>query len=230
MIELVLLPGLLCDATVWRAQADGLSDIALPIVVDYGARDSLTAMAECALDSAPKRFALAGHSMGARVALEVMRIAPERVEHLALLDTGIHTLRPGETEKRMQLVELAYREGMAALCDAWLPPMVHPDRVQDSALMQPLREMVTRFTPERHEAQIRALLNRPDPAPLLSAITCPTLVGVGRQDAWSPPAQHEAIAQAVPGANLIVFEHAGHFAPCEAPDQVTTAMRAWLSA
>ena len=230
MTDLLLLPGLLCDRTVWQAQVDGLANVAKPKVIDYGHCDSLVVMAERTLAEAPSRFALAGHSMGARVALEVMRIAPERVERLALLDTGIHTLRPGETEKRMQLVELAYREGMAALCEAWLPPMAHPDRIADDALMQPLREMVMHFTPERHEAQIKALLTRPDPAPLLSAIACPTLVGVGRQDAWSPPAQHEAIAQAIPGARLIVFENAGHFAPCEAPDQVTKAMWAWLAA
>jgi pimeloyl-ACP methyl ester carboxylesterase len=167
--------------------------------------------------------------MGARVALEIMRVAPQHVERLALLDTGIHTVQPGETEKRMRLVDLARTHGMEALCEAWLPPMVHPDRVKDDAFMQPLRQMVTRYTPERFAGQIAALLSRPDPAPVLPTISCATLVGVGRQDAWSPPVQHAPIAAAIPNSRLVIFENAGHFAPCEAPDQVTAAMRDWLT-
>jgi pimeloyl-ACP methyl ester carboxylesterase len=227
MTNLLLLPGLLCDRTVWRGQIAHLADVTHR-VADYGSSDTLPAMAQRALKDAPARFALAGHSMGARVALEIMRIAPERVERLALLDTGIHTLQPGETAKRMKLVELARTHGMEALCEAWLPPMVHPDRLGDDPFMRPLRDMVARFTPERFAGQISALLNRPDPALLLASITCPTLVGVGRQDAWSPPAQHEPIAAGIRNARLVIFEDAGHFAPYERPDQVTTAMRAWL--
>jgi len=229
MTDLLLLPGLLCDRTVWRGQIAQLADVA-HTVADYGSSDTLPAMAQRALKVAPTRFALAGHSMGARVALEIMRIAPERVERLALLDTGIHTLQPGETEKRMKLVALARTHGMETLCEAWLPPMVHPDRLGDASFMQPLRDMVARFPPERFACQISALLNRPDPAPLLASIACPTLVGVGRQDAWSPPAQHEPIAAGIRNARLVIFENAGHFAPYERPDPVTTAMRAWLAA
>jgi pimeloyl-ACP methyl ester carboxylesterase len=229
MTDLLLLPGLLCDRTVWQAQAKGLADIARTRVVDYGSCDSLAAMAERMLAQAPARFALAGHSMGARVALEIMRVAPQHVERLALLDTGIHTLQPGETEKRMRLVELARTQGMEALCEAWLPPMVHSDRVRNDAFMRPLRQMVWRHTPERFAGQIAALLNRPDPAPVLPAISCPTLIGVGRQDAWSPPVQHEPIAAAIRNSRLVIFENAGHMAPYEAPDQVTAAMREWLA-
>ena len=37
-----------------------------------------------------------GHSMGARVALEMVRAAPERISSSALLDTGVHPVREGE--------------------------------------------------------------------------------------------------------------------------------------
>eukprot|EP01031_Cornospumella_fuschlensis_P052683 gene52683-biopygen42413 len=56
--------------------------------IDYGDADTITAMAEAALAVAPPAFALAGHSMGGRVALEVVRLAPERVQQLILMDTG----------------------------------------------------------------------------------------------------------------------------------------------
>jgi len=227
---LFLLPGLLCDATVWAHQAAALGSIAAVRIADFRGFDSLTEMARAVLASAPERFAVAGHSMGARAALEVVRLAPERVTRLALLDTGTHPLRPGEAEKRQDLVDLANREGMAALAARWLPPMVHPARAADETLMVPLRAMVLRMTPAIHERQIRALLQRPDAEAVLATIRCPVLVGVGRQDAWSPPSQHESIVAAVAQARLVVFEDSGHMAPLEAPEAVTAALRAWLAA
>jgi len=226
-----LLPGLLCDEVTWAHQAAGLADLAeVRTPVFYGF-DSLTAMAESVLAEAPARFAVAGHSMGARVALEIVRAAPQRVTRLALLDTGTHPVRAGEPEKRQELVDLARREGMAALAAVWLPPMVHPQTpARRPELMAELTAMVCRATPEIFAGQVRALLNRPDAQAGLAAIACPTLVGVGRQDAWSPVAQHEPIAAAIPGAKLVVFEESGHMAPMEAPEAVTGALRAWLGA
>ena len=224
----VLVPGLLCDASVWAPQRAALEphrDVRVP---DLWGLDSIAAMAERVLDMAPARFALAGHSMGARVALAVLERAPGRVERLALLDTGTHPRRPGEAEKRQELVDLAYAEGMAALAARWLPPMVHPARVGDAALMGPLTAMVCRATPAIFEGQVRALLNRPEAAAVLPRIACPTLVACGRQDAWSPLSQHEEMAAAIPGARLAVIEESGHMSTVEAPAAVSAALRRWL--
>lgn len=188
----------------------------------------MTAMAERALELAPPRFSLVGHSMGARVALEVFRLASDRVERIALLDTGVHPTRPGEAEKRYALLDLGRRAGMAALVDEWLPPMVHSDRLGDPALMERLRAMCLDAGVDTYATQIEALLGRPDPRPLLPTIRCPALVATGREDGWSPPEQHEEIAAAIPGAELVVFEHCGHMSPAEAPDAVNAALRRWL--
>jgi pimeloyl-ACP methyl ester carboxylesterase len=90
--------------------------------------------------------------------------------------------------------------------------------------------MVQRATPAIYAGQIKALLERPDAVLGLSAIACPVLIGVGRQDVWSPPSQHEAMAQAIAHAHYVVFENSGHMAPVEAPAAVTLALRTWLSA
>ena len=87
--------------------------------------------------------------------------------------------------------------------------------------MESLKAMVMRATPEQHHRQIRALLNRADARPLLRTIRCPTLVMVGRQDCWSPIAQHEEIASLIPHAQLRIIEESGHMSPVEQPDQVS---------
>jgi len=225
---LYLLCGLLCDHTVWRHQIAGLSDIADIRAIAFAEDDRIEAMAARVLRAAPARFALAGHSMGARVALEVVRQAPERVQRLALLDTGIHTPRPGEREQRLRLVDLASSQSMRALAAQWLPPMLHPAHAA-LGVSGELVEMVARMDVERFVRQIEALLHRPDPAPVLDALHCPVLVGVGAEDRWSPPSQHQEIARRIHGARLKIFPNAGHMAPFEAPAAVTSALRKWLS-
>ncbi|HTI67969.1 MAG TPA: alpha/beta fold hydrolase [Caulobacteraceae bacterium] len=227
----VLAPGLLCDAWVWADQRRALKADGHPVFApDFFGFDSIEAMAAMVLDRAPfPRFALAGHSMGARVAMEVVRQAPGRVLRLALLDTGVHPVRSGEAKARGALVDLARAEGMAAMAARWLPPMVHPDRHGDEGLMAGLLAMVERASPEIFARQQHALLNRPDTEAALAAVRVPTAAIVGRQDAWSPVAQHEAIVAAVPGATLTVIEDSGHMAPVERPEAVTAALRAWLA-
>src|SRR5205085_11589330 len=133
-----------------------------------------------------------------RVALEIMRTAPDRVERLALFDTGAAPASADEPEKRRELIELARSKGMAALAARWLPMIVHPDRLKQIEFVNALTEMICRATPEIYAAQVQALLTRPDYRPLLPSISCRTLVACGRDDLWSPLAQHQEIAAAIP--------------------------------
>lgn len=225
---LYLLPGLLCDETVFAAQIAGLSDICDVRVPLFRGLGSFDEMAHAVLDGAPERFSIAGFSMGGRVAFRIAAMAPERLERFCAFDTSAGPLGEGEPEKRQAVIDLAWREGMGALAQAWLPPMLHPSRRHDPAFIEPLTAMVLRFTAEDHEKQIRALINRPDARPVLPTIKGPALIACGREDEWSPPALHEAMAAAIPGARLVVIENSGHFLPVEQPEAFTKALREWM--
>lgn len=232
---LMLLPGLNCDAEVWAPQAAALRGVAECHIPAWGLRDSLTAMAEQVLAEAPAgRFSVAGHSMGGRVALEVMRLAPDRVERLGLLSTGTHPLPPGEAgEKeragRMALLRIAREQGMRAMAAQWALGMVHPRRV-GGAVFEQVLDMIGRGSADQFAAQISALLHRPDAGPQLPSIDCPTLVLTGREDGWSGPAQHQTIAQALPRADLVIIEDCGHMCTMEQPDAVSAALLRWMRA
>lgn len=229
-----MLPGLLCDHDVWLDQCCGLADVADCRTFDYGVADSLSAMAEVVLHGAPPSFALAGHSMGGRVALEVMRLVPQRVHHLALLDTGYQVRDAGsadgdsEAMQRRALLDLARKEGMRAMGRTWLQGMVHPDRLDDAPLTDRILAMIERKTLDHFAAQIRALLARPDATELLANIDCPTMILCGREDAWSPLSRHQQMAAAIGGARLVVIERCGHMSTMERPLEVTSALRDWL--
>ena len=234
MTTLLMLPGLLCDDAVWRAQCAALPDVDC-VVHSYGELDSIEAMARSALAAvAAPRFALAGHSMGGRVALEVARIAPQRVARLALLDTGVDPIAPGaagdtEREGRHALLTLARDAGMRTMGRQWARGMVHPSRI-DSLLFEQILDMIERSTPAVFEAQIAALLGRPDARDVFASLSCPVLLACGRQDGWSPLARHEQMQALRPASNLVVIEDSGHMTTMEQPAAVTRALADWLGA
>lgn len=230
---LILVPGLVCDAAVWHAQTEALSQRCAVRVAQHGEADTLGAMAEAILATAPPRFALAGHSMGGRVALEVWARAPQRVSRLALLDTGYEGLPEGDAGEReragrLRLLEVAQREGMRPMARAWARGMVHPDRLADSALMESIYAMLARSTAQVFAAQIHALLHRPDRSALLAGIDVPTLVLCGRDDSWSPLERHQAMAALIPGSVLVAVPDCGHMCTMERPQALNQALRRWL--
>lgn len=230
---LLLLPGLMCDEAVWVDQVQALSPQCEVQVAAYGRIHSIEGMARHVLEMArAARFAVAGHSMGGRVALEVCRQAPERLLGLALLDTGCAPLAggdhgEGERQGRMALLAQARAEGMRVMGRVWARGMVHPDRLE-SPVFEAILDMLERSDPDRFEAQIQALLNRPDARPLLPQIACPTMLLCGREDGWSPPARHEEMQAAIPGATLEIIEHCGHMCTMEKPEAVSAALSRWL--
>ncbi|MEO6080603.1 MAG: alpha/beta hydrolase [Steroidobacteraceae bacterium] len=231
--SLILVPGLLCDDAVWRQQVATLGLGRHIQVAEHALADSLGAMADRILDSAPPRFALAGHSMGGRVALEVVARAPQRVSRLALLDTGYEGLAPGEAGEReragrLRLLEIAQRDGILTMGKDWAHGMVHPARLTDSALMGSIHAMIARATAAQFEAQICALLARPDRAAMLETLRMPTLVLCGRDDSWSPLARHQDMARRIKGSRLVDVPDCGHMSTMERPEAISDALLAWL--
>lgn len=228
MIPLVLLPGLLCDWALWRHQTEALGDVAAFTIGDFTDDDSIEAMARSVLIEAPETFALAGLSMGGYVALEIMRLAPERVMRLALLDTMARADTPEKVEHRGGLIELSQRGRFKGVTPRLLPMLIHPDRLGDEELTGTIMEMAERTGKKTFLRQQNAILKRIDSRPHLPTIRCPTLVLCGRQDAITPLEAHQEMADAIPRASLFVIEDCGHLATLEQPKQVNAAMRDWL--
>jgi pimeloyl-ACP methyl ester carboxylesterase len=199
---LVLLSGLLCDETFWTDIPQRLAGVAEIQVVSFRGFSSIPAMAQHVLDIAPEQFAVAGHSMGGRVALEIMRTAPRRITGLALLNTGVHAVRDGEPQSRGRLLRVAYEHGMPALAAEWLPPMLGSDAARAAELMPRLRAMIQSFTAEAYAGQVSAMLNRPEVLSVLPSIAVPTLLLSGSDDTWSPVSQQQSIRRRIPHATL----------------------------
>lgn len=228
---LVLLPGLLCDARLWAPQVAALSDRYRIHIPDLTRDDTMSALAARVLKEVPEeRVAVAGLSMGGYVALEMMRQAPARITHLALLDTRSRPDSPDEMERRKTLMRIAENaKGFAPVNKRMLPLLVHPSRQADAGLVRVIQQMADDTGIPAYLRQQHAIMSRADFRPTLKEIRCPTLLLCGRQDAITSVAMHEEIAAGIPHARFVIIEECGHLSTLEKPDDVNAAMREWLT-
>lgn len=232
--HLILVPGLMCDATSWAPMLPALQGHAQVHVVDHGQADDLVAMAQQILNAAPETFHLAGHSMGGRVALELMRMAPERVQALALLGTGYRPKESGaagdkEVQTRQALLDVAQRDGVRMMAQVWVQNMVAPSRLTDAVLIKEIVQMFQRKSEDVFKRQIRALLARPDASDVLQQLRVPTLLMAGEWDTWASPQQHQAMADLMPARPTVqVVTGSGHMMMMEKPEAVAAHFVSWL--
>ena len=225
---LLLLPGLLCDEAVWKAQIRGLSDVAECMVAKLATQATIAAMADDALASIAGDFSLAGHSMGGYVALEIMRRAPERVRRLGLISTQPRADSTEQADRRRHFFEDALRGQFSEVVDGFPPLLFHPTRLSDATLVEAFREMAERVGKEAFLDQQRAIMGRVDSVADLAGISCPTLVLCGRRDLITPLTNSTLMAATIAGAEFVILEACGHMAPMEAPHAVNDALRSWL--
>lgn len=225
---LVLLPGLLCDAALWQHQSSALADIARVQVADFTGADRIGALARAVLAAAPETFSLAGLSMGGYVAFEILRQAPDRVRRLALIATAAGLDPPAKAAERRAMVDLAGSGEFRGVTRRLLPQLVHPIHAANPTLAGTIFAMAERMGRDVFIRQERAILNRPDSRHDLGLIHCPTLIVCGRQDALTPLAASQEMAEKVRRAALVIIEDCGHLPPLEQPHAVSALLRYWL--
>jgi pimeloyl-ACP methyl ester carboxylesterase len=227
---LLLLPGLLCDARLWRDQAAALGDDLPCRVVDLTHDDSIGAMAERALAAVPGAgmLAVCGLSMGGYVAFEIWRRAPHRVARLALFDTSARPDTPEQTRRRKGLLALSESGQFRGVTPRLLPQLLHPDHLA-GPLAAEVMAMADRVGRPAFHRQQRAIMHRADSRPDLPRIVVPTLVAVGEGDALTPPHLAEEMAVGIPGARLARIPGAGHLPSMEQPEAVTALLSEWLA-
>lgn len=228
MIPLVLLPGMMCDARLFTPQIEALSGRRPLHLAPITAHDGIEALAAAVLAHAPPRFALAGLSMGGVVAMEMLRVAPERVDRLALLDTNPRAEAAEVSARRPRQVERALAGDLAGVMRDEMKPHYLADGPGRRAILDLCMTMALDLGPEVFARQSRALATRRDQQATLEAFRGPALVLMGEDDRLCPRERHELMHALISGSRLAVIEGAGHLPTLEQPDATTAALRRWL--
>jgi len=226
---LVFLPGMMCDARVFGPQISALSSDMPIMVAPISNGDRIEEIASALLDHLPRKFALAGLSMGGIVAMELLRRAPERVVRLCLMDTNSLAETPQSAANYEPLI-MALKAG---LLDKATAGLIQPDYLAPGPGRVPVLNTVAQMAEtigcETIIRQTRALQRRRDYQETLRTCKVPALVLCGAHDALTPVKRHEFMASLIPNADMVVVQEAGHLPTLEAPDAVTAALRAWLN-
>lgn len=228
MEPLVFIPGLACTQLLFEPVIQELGDRVTTQVVDHRGPDTMEAIVDKILASAPSYFALAGLSMGGYLAMELAVRAPDRIERLALLNTKIRPDTAEEKATREAMIALAEAKGMEAVADRLMPAFLHPDHVDDPNLASVIRRMAEDTGVETFVAQERALLAREDLTRRVADLTMPTMVLVGDTDRMIPPELGREIHETIPISELVTIEACGHLSTLERPHEVAQALASFL--
>jgi len=198
------------------------------MVANHIRDDSMGGIAQRILDEAPPRFALAGHSMGGYIALEIMRQAPERVLRLALMNSHARPDPAELTARRRSQMARARAGEFRAILDELFPNFVHPSRHARADLYQLVQDMGQDVGVDAFVRQQTAIIGRPDSRPTCEAIACPTLVLTADEDHTIPNSLSREMAQAIRGAKFVMLPDCGRLPQPEQPQTTAQVLLEWL--
>ncbi|WLR59106.1 alpha/beta fold hydrolase [Guptibacillus hwajinpoensis] len=229
MENLVLLPGTLCDERLFAHQKEHLTDVTASITIpDLTHQETITDLAESVLQEAPEQFALAGLSLGGIVAMEIIRIAPERITKLALLDSNPYAPTVDQLDSWKKLIQRVEGGEFQEIVQSLLPKLIHPTALTDRNLTNTIIQMAENIGPQAYIRQLKAVGTRTDARERLKSVSCPTLLLVGKEDGVCPPNFHQDMHHLLPNSSFITIKNCGYLSSLEAPEEVTSAMREWL--
>ncbi len=219
---LVMLPALLCDSRLYQCMTEALETHVPTFSPEIWHSDHLADLASSMLDQLPPRFALAGNSMGGYLALELVRQAPDRVTHLALIGTNAHADPDAALEKRQQAIRLAQAGKFEVFVNGYVEAALYEGNRERCGLE--LRAMARDLGAQALIAEQTAIMARRSSEDMLGTISVPTAIICGQEDAFASPEAHQALADAIPGATCHVIEGCGHLVPLEAPEKLASIM------
>ena len=225
----IFIPGLILTRDIFAAQIDRLVHPAAAKTADTLGRDSITAMAEAALALADGPLVPVGISMGGYIAMEMARLAPERLAGIALLNTQHRADPPERRKQREATIDMAQSDRFRGVTRHLLKSFLSPVAMEDETLVARVIAMAEEVGRENFVLQQRAILGRRDQSDTLGALTVPALVLGGGLDTLTPPQASRDMAELIPDAELVIMEEIGHLSTIEAPDEVTDILNAYLA-
>lgn len=176
-----------------------------------------------------ERAVIGGLSMGGYIALAIYRRAEQRVRALVLADTRAEADTEQARGNRLVMQQTAREGGPAAIADAMVPKLLGPAARASRELPDRVRALIVANRAPAIVDALEALKTRPDSTPLLSSITCPTLIIVGEADELTPVSAAETLQRDIARATLFVLPESGHLSNLEQPDAFRAALQTFLA-
>ncbi|MCY4185345.1 MAG: alpha/beta hydrolase [Rhodobacteraceae bacterium] len=226
---IVLIPGHMCDHRVFQDQVKGVFNdrgVSIPVITSL---ESITGIAEMTLASCPSTFALAGHSMGGIVAMEMYRLAPERISRLALISTNHKPEKPEVARQREARIDSVKKGNLREVIRDEMKPAYLHDGPYKNLFLKFIMVMALDLGASVFIKQSRALISRPDQTATLSQVDVPVALIFGEEDQLCPPEYHFAMKNLIPHAEIFAISESGHMTMIEQPSKFDNALKEWIS-
>lgn len=218
----------MCDARLFSPQVEHLSDeydIHIPKLVG---QNTINGFAKSILEDTPDSFALLGLSMGGIIAMEILRIAPERVDRIALLDTNPLAEKDEIKQRRFPQIEAVQHGRLTDIMRDEMKPNYLADGPQKSIILDLCMDMATDLGADVFIEQSQALMDRIDQTKTLKSANIPALILCGREDILCPIERHELMHNLMPNSTLEIIDGAGHLPVLERPEITNIKITEWL--
>ena len=224
---LVLIPGTLCDARVFARQIRALRAVARVLVIDYRRLREVNAWGPRLLQELPARFSVAGFSLGGLWALELLRLAPQRIERVAMIASNAMGASLAGRRKSVILRKMWCDRGPAEVARHVKPAYFHHERCRRRCALL-VRDMALRTTRRSAFAEFAWAASRCDGHAALATFDGPLALISGEHDRLCPRAAQQSMQRAQPRAVWTELPQVGHFVPLEAPGRLRDLLLAWL--
>jgi pimeloyl-ACP methyl ester carboxylesterase len=225
--SVVFIPGALCSEEIFADQVAGISPPFGAVFIDIMRSETIAEMAETLLAQAPPRFALVGISMGGYVALEVLRIAPDRVWGAVLISTTPRAEMPSQSEERKGWIERIESGQYEDLVDEIVDACISNNDASNEA-RRCFRAMVKTHSAAMFSRQMTASALRPDFQESLKDIRCPVMAIGGSDDSEFFRNGVQEISEIVSGSEILILQNCGHLPTIESASSTTKAMKQFL--
>jgi pimeloyl-ACP methyl ester carboxylesterase len=218
----IFIPGLLCTELLFAKQRASLPNRGY--IADTTRHDSIHEMALAALDLCDGPLVPIGLSMGGYVALEMARLAPQRMAAMALLNSNCRDDSAESQCQRQQAIALAKHKGFHGVTRHLMPRLLSEAALQDEAIVADVLSMAANIGRIGFVQQQTAIMGRRAQHNTLASFAAPVLVLCGNVDVLTPPNMSVEMAGLAPQAELCLLKGIGHLSSIEAPEAVFNAL------
>lgn len=225
--DIVLIPGSLATPNIWKHQIEYFRQGRIFHYVNVFNSDSIKNMAERFIKDSPKKFTLAGFSMGGYVALELFKYIPEKIDKLILINTAAKSISNKGILERKRSLELV-EQGKFEFLIKFIFNSSFFDKEKLETLRPFIRQMALEVGEENYKKQLNAMLNKEDHSELLTKVNCPTLIIGCEQDQVMPFERSEHLANNIKDSKLVSLDNCGHLALLEQPEKINKELDNWF--
>lgn len=223
-----MIPGTLCDARVFKRQKQALRGVANVMIVDYQGLRNLGQWATQLLHKLPAQFSVAGFSLGGLWALELLRLAPERIQRVAMIASNAQGASPGGQRKSAWLWKMWRDRGPGEVAKHVKPAYFHHERNRRVHAVL-VHDMALHTQRKAAFAEFAWAAQRPAGFAALAAFDGPLLLVSGAKDRLCPSAMQRAMVAAQPRSQWMELPRVGHFVPLEAAARLNQALLKWMA-